>query len=204
MLTPNRDLMQQAREALRGKWPIAIGGLVIYIVIVTLPGFIPILGMIATIVIAGPMVIGVCVFTLTISRKQEPNISQLFVGFSNFTNALVGYLLMAVFVLLWMLLLIIPGIIAAFSYALTFFILAENSSISGRDAIRQSKQMMDGKKGKLFCLYCRFIGWAILCLFTLGIGFLWLGPYMAVSFARFYDDVKAEYQLATTGNPVQQ
>jgi uncharacterized membrane protein len=51
--------------------------------------------------------------------------------------------------------------------------------------------MMYGFKWKYFCLALRFLGWAILCLFTLGIGFLWLIPYMQVSFANFYDDVKA-------------
>jgi uncharacterized membrane protein len=57
---------------------------------------------------------------------------------------------------------------------------------------------MDGNKWKYFCLCCRFIGWALLCILTLGIGFLWLFPYIYVSMAKFYDDVKA--QLAAKEN----
>ena len=47
----------------------------------------------------------------------------------------------------------------------------------------------------LFWLYLSFIGWGILCLFTAGIGFLWLGPYIETSVAAFYEDVKADYEL---------
>jgi uncharacterized membrane protein len=98
---------------------------------------------------------------------------------------------MILFILLWTLLLIIPGIIAAISYSMTFYILADDNSIGAMDAIDKSKKMMDGYKWKYFCLGLRFLGWALLCILTLGIGFLWLMPYMQVSMAKFYDDVKA-------------
>ena len=58
------------------------------------------------------------------------------------------------------------------------------------DALRKSKEMMDGYKWKYFCLGLRFIGWALLCVLTLGIGILWLSPYVQVSYAKFYEDVK--------------
>ena len=90
-----------------------------------------------------------------------------------------------------MLLLIIPGIIAALSYSMTFYILADDNSIGAMDAIKKSKKMMDGYKWKYFCLGLRLLGWALLCVLTLGIGFLWLIPYAQVSVAKFYDDVKA-------------
>lgn len=70
---------------------------------------------------------------------------------------------------------------------MTFFIIAENDSIGPLEAVTKSKEMMDGNKWKLFCLGWRFFGWALLCILTLGIGFLWLMPYMVVSYAKFYD-----------------
>jgi uncharacterized membrane protein len=94
------------------------------------------------------------------------------------------------YTLLWTLLLIIPGIIASFSYALTFYIIADDNSIKPTEAIRKSKQMMMGHKWELFCLGFRFIGWIILGCLTFGIGFLWIMPYMHVSLAKFYDEVK--------------
>ena len=97
-----------------------------------------------------------------------------------------------------MLLLIIPGIIAALSYAMTYYIIVDNESIGALEAIRQSKEMMRGNKWKLFCLGLRFFGWSLLCLLTLGIGYLWLIPYMAISFAKFYGDISSQGQMAET------
>ena len=75
------------------------------------------------------------------------------------------------------------------SYSMTFFIIAEDDLIGPLEAIKKSKQMMCGYKWKIFCLGLRFIGWALLCILTLGVGFLWFTPYMSVSFAKFYDDL---------------
>jgi uncharacterized membrane protein len=73
--------------------------------------------------------------------------------------------------------------------------LADDNSIKAMEAIDKSKKMMDGYKWKYFCLGLRFLGWALLCILTLGIGFLWLMPYMQVSMAKFYDDVKANSMI---------
>jgi uncharacterized membrane protein len=105
---------------------------------------------------------------------------------------------MVLFIVLWLLLLIIPGIIAAISYSMTFYILADDKSIKPMEAIDKSKKMMDGYKWKYFFLCLRFFGWALLCILTLGIGFLWLIPYINVSIAKFYDDVKEN--PVNTGN----
>jgi uncharacterized membrane protein len=190
MQTTNRELMQQAREALKGRWGLALGGNVIYFILVMLIQSIPRVGWIGGLIVDGPLLLGCVTFFLFLSRKQEAKLSLLFEGFQNFTRALVAYLLLILYVLLWTLLLIIPGIMAALSYSQTFFILAENPKIEGRDAIRRSKAMMVGNRWKLFCLFWRFFGWCLLGILSLGIGFLWIIPYMQTSLARFYDDLK--------------
>ena len=78
---------------------------------------------------------------------------------------------------------------AGLSYAMTFFILADDDTVGPRQAISKSKEMMTGNRWKLFCLTCRFWGWSLLCVLTCGIGFIWLFPYMAISMAKFYDDL---------------
>lgn len=191
MKTENVVLMQMARESLKGKWGLAIGTFVVYMLIAMALQIIPIVGPITSLIITGPLAMGLAIFSLAISRNQEAKLEQIFQGFNNFGTALGAYLLMVLFILLWMLLLIIPGIIAAISYSMTFYIIADDNSIGAMDAIDKSKKMMDGYKWKYFCLGCRFIGWALLCILTIGIGFLWLMPYMQVSMAKFYDDVKA-------------
>ena len=84
---------------------------------------------------------------------------------------------------------IIPGIIASYSYAMTDYILAENPELTAKEAIERSKDMMEGNRWRLFCLEISFVGWGILSLLTLGIGSLWLTPYMEASMAAFYREV---------------
>lgn len=208
MQTENVDLMRQARESLNGKWGLAIGAFVVYLIVVMIlqtPSLLaPSIVLLAfpmgilSIIVAAPMVVGLAIFSLSISRNQEASVGQIFLGFNKFGICLAAYLLVALFTLLWTLLLIVPGIIAAISYSMTFFILADEDSIGAMEAIDRSKKMMDGYKWKYFCLCFRFLGWALLCILTLGIGFLWLAPYIQVSMAKFYDDVKA--QLAAKEN----
>ena len=191
MKTENVVLMQMARESLKGKWGLAIGTFVVYSLIAVSIQRIPIVGVIASLLISGPFAIGIAFFSLSISRNQDAKLEQIFQGFKNFGTALGAYVLSSLFIFLWTLLLIIPGIIAAISYSMTFYILADDNSIGAMDAMDKSKKMMDGYKWKSFCLGLRFFGWSLLCILTLGIGFLWLMPYAQVSMAKFYDDVKA-------------
>lgn len=84
---------------------------------------------------------------------------------------------------------VIPGIVAAYSYAMAPFIMLENPNCGARQALAESKEMMRGNRWRLFCLEISFVGWSILNLFTLGIGSLWLNPYVEVSRAAFYREI---------------
>ena len=190
--TLNAQLMAQARESLRGAWGTAIGGLLLYLVVSGVAGAIPFVGPIIGLVIGGPFTLGLSILWLAIARRQGARATQIFDGFQKFGTAFGAYILMAIFVSLWTLLLIVPGIIAAFSYAMTWYIIADDPSVGALEAIGRSKRMMRGYKGKLFCLGLRFIGWYLLCLLTCGIGFLWFAPYVGVSFVKFYEDIAGQ------------
>lgn len=193
MQKENVVLMKMARESLKGKWGLAIGTFLVYGIIIGIiqgvANVYPISGLI-TLLIAGPFGLGATIFALKLSRNEDARLEQIFHGFNNFGLALGTYLLVLLFTFLWMLLLIIPGIIAALSYSMAFFIIADNKSIGAMEAIDLSKKMMYGYKWKLFCMGIRFFLWSLLCILTLGIGFLWLIPYMYVSYAKFYEDIK--------------
>ena len=105
-----------------------------------------------------------------------------------------GLLLTSIFVGLWTLLFIIPGIIKSFAYAMTPYILVDYPDLSPNQAINLSIKMMKGHKFDLFWLGLSFIGWGILSILTLGIGLFWLIPYVQTAMAAFYVDVKAEYE----------
>lgn len=190
MATDNATLMRMARESLQGKWALAIGTFLVYTIIMSSFGAMKEFGVLSLLV-AGPMISGAAIFSLNISRNRDARLEQLFDGFKYFSTSLVAYLLFLLYVLLWTLLLVIPGIIAALSYSMTFYILADDPTVKPQEALDRSKKMMDGYKMKLFGLGLRFFLLALLCVLTLGIGFLWLIPYANISMAKFYDDVKS-------------
>lgn len=106
-------------------------------------------------------------------------------------------LLTAIFTTLWALLLVIPGIIKSYSYSQSYFIYYDIVTDTGEkpgvlDTITASRKLMDGYKGKLFWLDLTFIGWHILSMLTLGIGYLWLNPYISATKAAFYNELPKE------------
>ncbi|MFW5872514.1 MAG: DUF975 family protein [bacterium] len=190
-MVKNTKLMEMASDSLDGKWGLAIGTMVVYMVISISIQTIP-MGSVAWLIVGGPFSLGVAIFSLSISRNQEGKLEQIFYGFNNFTTTLGAYLLMILYIFLWALLLVIPGIMAALSYSMIFYIIADEPGIGAKAALDKSKNMMYGYKWKLFGLWLMFLGLALICVLTLGIGFLWFIPFVNVTMAKFYDDVKLE------------
>ena len=120
--------------------------------------------------------------------NNKSNLSTLFSRFGIFLKAFGLVLFMGLFVFLWSLLLVIPGIIAAYRYYMAPFLMAQHPEMGIREAVNESKRLMAGHKGRLFCLQLSFIGWALLAALTFGIGYLWLIPYVQTSMAAFYLD----------------
>lgn len=197
----NGELRFIARQQLKGNWGVPILICLLFSVIVGAPNIIPFIGGIATLIITGPMMLGQARYFIGLRRGFNPQLEVLFDGFKLFTPALVLQLLMGLFIFLWSLLLIVPGIIAALNYSQAFYILNDNPNIRPMDALRQSKEMMNGYKGRLFMLYLSFIGWAFLCALTLGIGFLWLNPYIQLSAANFYDELRSVNDVVPIAPP---
>lgn len=114
-------------------------------------------------------------------------------AFSDYVRNAVSILLVYLYTFLWTLLFIVPGIIKGLAYSLTPFIVKDNPQLLPNEAINLSMKMMKGHKFDLFYLYLSFIGWILLAMLTLGIGLLWVIPYMQTSMAAFYLDVKNDY-----------
>jgi len=186
----NEIIRQKAQEALKGKWAMAIGTFVVYMLITGSIASIRNVGPVLSLLINGPFILGAAHFSLAFSRGQEANLEQLFQGFNRFSTAVVAYLLIIIIVCLWAILLIVPGIIAWLSYSQTFYLLSDHPSLKATEAMNKSKMMMNGYKLKLFYMYLHFFLLSLLCILTLGIGFLWLIPYMHITTASFYNDLK--------------
>ncbi len=185
----NIEIMSSSRAQLQGKWKSIIIVSLIYMLMKIVVGSIHKIGGFINLLLSGPIAFGMNYYFLSFARGKDPELEDLFKGFSIFPKTCGAYLLIVIYTVLWALLLVVPGIIAAISYSMTFYIMVDNPQIGAQDAIKKSKQMMNGNKYRYFCLLCRFIGWFLLCLLTAGIGFLWLIPYFMVSTARFYESL---------------
>lgn len=133
--------------------------------------------------------VGYAKFNLNLVDKKNAAFENLFEYFSHWKTTTIARLLRALYVFLWSLLFIIPGIVAGFSYAMTDYILAEDPELTADEAISQSKSIMMGNKWRFFCLQFSFIGWDILATLAFGIGHLWLTPYKQAAYAAFYREV---------------
>ena len=125
------------------------------------------------------------------NTDSKPSFKDAFSGFKVKYGRNIGTLLLVgIKNVLWTCLFIIPGIIKSFEYAIIPYILADDAEISSKDAFKKAKQMMKGNKWRLFKLEFSFVGWFVLCVLTLGIGTLFLIPYVNAAVAEFYVELK--------------
>ena len=150
-------------------------------------------------IIGGAVSMGYAKFNLNLVNRSNPSVEDVFSQFKYFKKAFVMRFLKGLYVLLWTLCFIIPGIVASYSYAMAPYILYENPDMTGSEALAASKELMKGNKWRLFCLGFSFFGWSLLSAITLGIGFLFLRPYAEAAGAAFYREIKWERMKQQAG-----
>lgn len=210
------DLKGEALDSLEGKWGLAVGATLLISVLIMAFNFIidfsftqafswedtknsTIVDIITTFMV-GPLTLGGYYLALHIIREKDARIGHIFRWFtegSKFIKSFLLYIVVNIYIFLWCLLFIIPGIIKSFSYAMAYFIINDHPEYSINQAITESRRMMDGHKMEYFILCLSFIGWFILSCITLGIGFLWLIPYFYTTSAAFYEEIADEYYEKT-------
>ena len=216
------DYRQTARENLKDNWPFAICvAAVVYLLCGTTvcKSFIPEIKIIretfalaigslrfenvefgtSTAFLAMPQFIigGVAelCYTLYLMRQydhQSTTMEDIIPIFDRFLQGFLQAFFRGLFTILWSLLLIVPGVIASYSYRMTPYIMIDRPELTARQAIAASKEMMHGHKWELFCLDFSFIGWNILAALTLNLGHLVLNPYKNAARTAFYRNLKAQ------------
>ncbi len=185
-------LKKSAKDRLKGKWGTAVLITLIYFLI---NGAFSALGNIketgfffglASIFISAPLTLGMAVAFIVLVKSDSLVFENLFSGFKCYPKSLGMYLWTALWIVLWALLFIVPGIVKAIAYSQVFFIIADNPDVRVRDAMKISMRMTNGRKADLFMLGLSFLGWALLSILTLCIGFLWLVPYCQTTMANTY------------------
>jgi len=146
----------------------------------------------AAFLIGGVLQMGYADFLLKQHDGKETSFNDLFSKFDFFGTGFAQRFLRSLYVLLWGLLFIIPGIIKEYSYAMTPFILAEHPNLTASRAIKLSEQLMDGHKADLFLLDLSFIGWSFLAALSANLGNIPLNPYKNAARAAFYRQLQAE------------
>lgn len=132
-----------------------------------------------------PLYAGLTIFYLNMAEGRAPIFTSIFTeGFDGkyYLRRVGGYAWMMLFITLWSLLLVIPGIVKSFSYSLTPYILAKYPEVPAQEALNHSKRLMNGRKYELFVLELSFIGWGILSTVTFGIvGIFYVMPYVLIT-----------------------
>lgn len=183
-----KEIRRTALSRLEGNWSIAIAAHLFISIIYCVFN-------IGHILIYPLLTPGLALFCLKIVRQEKPDIIDLFKNYRSYLNVLVAYLVEVVIVFLGLLLFIVPGIIFAYKYSQIYYIFIDNPEISALNALKKSSAMMKGAKWRLFCLHLSFIGWILLCIITFGLALIWIGPYLSISNAVFYENLKEENKI---------
>ena len=225
------ELRRVARENLSGNWGISVGvALVAAILGGTIAGFgsnvnfninedtirnlppvfwtvlLPLASCagilsLTALILGGVVELGYAKFLLKQHDKKELQFSDLFSQFDRFGTGFAQQFLRILYTTLWTLLFIIPGIVKSLSYAMTPFILEDHPEMTASEAIKASMKLMDGHKMDLFILGLSFIGWSLLACLTMGIGYLFLTPYINAAYAAFYRNISGQRQEARSYVP---
>lgn len=209
-----KELKNKAKESLQGKYGEAIKMYLIYFLIIFgisfIIGFIAglyagftnnninnftmnIIGVIASIIsfiIESMLAFGVISFYLKISRGENVTYKELFNKKHLFWPYIVISIVTSIFIFLWSLLFVIPGIIASLAYTFVYLIKLDNESLTTLEVINESKRLISGYKWEYFILNLSFLGWVLLGIFTAGLLYFWLIPYMSVTQVNFYNYLK--------------
>lgn len=194
------ELKQQAKEQLKGKVGKFIPILLLYFVCAMVLAAITevlsekmaVVGLVLTIVLTPPLTMGYYIVFLNTTYGDTPKVADLFEGYKKlFGKSILLYLLNMVFVFLWTLLLVVPGIIKGYAYSMAWFVLAENPDMSAREVLKESERIMNGHKLDFFVLQLSFILWALLTCVTLGLAAFYVAPYQQLTITNFYHNIKA-------------
>lgn len=179
-----REMKEIAKERLEGNWGLAIGSSMLGMAITGLASS----STVGEIFVDGPIRVGLCSVFSGIVRKEEVPFKRFFHGFAvkYFNNVLLGFLA-NLFIVLWTLLFIIPGIIMGYAYSMAMFIQNDHPEMTGKAALDASRAMMKGHKWEFFVLNLTFLGWDLLTLLTCGALTIYVSPYKNATYAVYYD-----------------
>lgn len=191
------QLMQKARTLLAPHWVLSIGVCLVYGLAVAVPAELNSYGEMLSFLLAGPLQLGLCFFFLNLVRGEETRFEFLFEGFKPLLTVLLSYAIIAALTIVGLILLIVPGIIVALGFSMTYYVIADDPEITFQVALEQSWKLTDGYKMELLVLNLRFIPWYLLGLLCLIVGVFAVIPWHNTTLALYYEHLK-EQQLSSS------
>ena len=191
------QLMQKARTLLAPHWVLSIGVCLVYGLAVAVPAELNSYGDMLSFLLAGPLQLGLCFFFLNLVRGEETRFELLFEGFKPLLTVLLSYAIIAALTIVGLILLIVPGIIVALGFSMTYYVIADDPEITFQVALEQSWKLTDGYKMELLVLNLRFIPWYLLGLLCLIVGVFAVIPWHNTTLALYYEHLK-EQQLSSS------
>lgn len=191
------QLMQKARTLLAPHWVLSIGVCLVYGLAVAVPAELNSYGEMLSFLLAGPLQLGLCFFFLNLVRGQETRFELLFEGFKPLLTVLLSYAIIAALTIVGLILLIVPGIIVALGFSMTYYVIADDPEITFQVALEQSWKLTNGYKMELLVLNLRFIPWYLLGLLCLIVGVFAVIPWHNTTLALYYEHLK-EQQLSSS------
>ena len=191
------QLMQKARTLLSPYWVLSIGVCLVYGLAVAVPAELNSYGEMLSFLLAGPLQLGLCFFFLNLVRGEETRFELLFEGFKPLLTVLLSYAIIAALTIVGLILLIVPGIIVALGFSMTYYVIADDPEITFQVALEQSWKLTDGYKMELLILNLRFIPWYLLGLLCLIVGVFAVIPWHNTTLALYYEHLK-EQQLSSS------
>jgi len=191
------QLMQKARTLLAPHWVLSIGVCLVYGLAVAVPAELNSYGEMLSFLLAGPLQLGLCFFFLNLVRGEETRFELLFEGFKPLLTVLLSYAIIAALTIVGLILLIVPGIIVALGFSMTYYVIVDDPEITFQVALEQSWKLTDGYKMELLVLNLRFIPWYLLGLLCLIVGVFAVIPWHNTTLALYYEHLK-EQQLSSS------
>ena len=185
-------LIQKTRDQLLSHWLLSISVCIVYSMLIAIPSELNSFGEILSLLIAGPLQLGLCIYFLKISRENKSSFYDLFGGFKPLINILLVFIIVNGLTIIGFIFFIIPGIIISLGFSMSYFIIAEKPEMQVIEVLEKSWKMMDGKKMELLILHLRFIPWYFLGLLFFIVGVFIIMPWHNLALANYYLTIKEE------------
>lgn len=181
-----RECKEAAKKILKDQW--IVGFVVLLIEAVIVSALTTMTAGIGLFLLQSVITIAVYNVYINAYAGKKYEVSDMLIGVTDeLTNRICLSVLKQLYISLWSLLFVIPGIVKTYSYFLAEFISRKEPKLSATECITKSREIMDGHKWDLFVFQLSFIGWHLLAICTFGILYIWLAPYIMQSTIIYVD-----------------